>query len=145
MAVIAAGNRYFFLAQAGACPWSSEDPATTRVSDRTGVAVIRWHSHASHIPLPPGPADDRQEVIWAHLPSRGLRLACPALLLHLLAAATAALQHGPGVLTLPGAVLAIPAFGSGTSSSGGPPASAGLRPTSMHPWPAIPFGFRSSP
>jgi hypothetical protein len=61
--------------------------------------------------FPSGRTDDGHEVTWAHLPARGIRLASPAVLLHLLAAAVAAFRHGSHMLTLPGDVLAIPALG----------------------------------
>lgn len=131
MAVIAAGDSSYFLAQAGACPWTSQDPAVTRTADRAGQPVIRWHSSASRIPFPAG---DGHEPTWAHLPARTLRLPNPAVLLHLLATATAALQHGPQMLTLPGNVLAIPILGS---------TPATRSPTPARPGSVTPFGFRS--
>jgi hypothetical protein len=129
MAVIAAGDSSYFLAQAGTCPWTSQDPLVARTAGQTGQPVIRWHSSASRIPFPPG---NGHAVTWAHLPARGMRLPDPAVLLHLLATATAALQHGPQMLTLPGDVLAIPVLGS---------TPADHPPTPAHPGPAIPFGF----
>jgi hypothetical protein len=137
MALIAAGDRSFFLAQAGTCPWITQDPVITDTSDRADRAVIRWHSDASRIPFPPGRTDDGHEVAWEHLPARGIRLACPAILLHLLATAIAALRRGPGMLTLPGDVLAIPVLGDGPAER-----SAASRPAIAQPRPAIPFGFR---
>jgi hypothetical protein len=133
MVVIAAAGSSYFLAQAGTCPWTSQDPAVTRTADRAGQPVIRWHSSASRIPFPTGHG---HEATWAHLPTRAMRLPHPAVLLHLLATAAAALQHGPQMLTLPGNVLAIPIFGS---------TPAAQPPTPARPGPAIPFGFRSGP
>lgn len=130
MAVIAAGDSFYFLTQSGTSPWTTQDPAVTRTADQAGQPVIRWHSSASRIPFPPGNAHD---VAWAHLPTRAMWLPAPAILLHLLASATAALQHGPQMLTLPGNVLAIPILGSTRASR--PPAPP-------YPPPAIPFGFR---
>jgi hypothetical protein len=112
MVVIAVGDRSFFLVQAGGCPWITEDPAVARASDRDAGTVIRWHSVGSRIPFPPGQTEDGHEVAWTHLPARrSMRLARPAVLLHLLAKAAEAFQHGPHMLTLPGNVLAIPVLG----------------------------------
>jgi hypothetical protein len=54
LALITAGDRHFFLAQAGECPWQAQDPVTTAAAASAG-AVIRWHSQGSRIPVPPGP------------------------------------------------------------------------------------------
>jgi hypothetical protein len=77
-------------------------------------------------------------VTWAHLPARGPRLACPAVLLHLLAGAVAVFRHGPHMLTLPGDVLAIPALGDGRPVVSGRPG-----PVATLPRPPIPFGFHA--
>ena len=133
MAVITAGDSSYFLAQAGTCPWTGQDPTITRTADQSSQPVIRWHSSASRIPFPPG---NHPEATWAHLPTRTMRLPSPAVLLHLLATATATLQRGPRMLTLPGNVLAIPILGS---------TSATRPPCPPLPAPANPFGFRSNP
>src|SRR5579884_4375462 len=67
LAVIAAGDRHFFLAEAGDCPWRGQDPATTAVTAAAGT-VIRWHSLGSRIPLPAGggrPAAEAAEAMEA--------------------------------------------------------------------------------
>jgi hypothetical protein len=135
MAVITAGDQSFFLAEAGAFPWTTQDPVVTHVSTRTNQPVIRWHSGGSRIPFPPSRTDEGQDAWWAHVPSRGMRLTSPAVLLHLLGRATALLGHSPHMLALPDDVLAIPALGN---------ASGQARPqlTVVPPRPTIPFGFQ---
>jgi DNA-binding XRE family transcriptional regulator len=66
LAAISASGSVYFLAQAGAFPWSpAGTPPVARCAatdrpprDATDVAgpVIAWHSHGSRVPLPPGPA-----------------------------------------------------------------------------------------
>jgi hypothetical protein len=129
MAVIADGDSSYFLAQAGTCPWTSQDPLVTGIADQADQPVIRWHSSGSRIPFPASDGTGR-DVAWAHLPSRGLRLPTPAVLLHLLARATAALQHGPQMLTLPGDVLAIPILGQTPTA---PPADSDSDPSAPVP------------
>jgi hypothetical protein len=130
MAVITAGDSFYFLTQAGICPWTTQDPLVTRTTDRVGQPVIGWHSHASRIPFPSG---NGTQVAWAHLPTRRIQLPCPAVLLHLLATATTTIQHGSQMITLPGDVLAIPVLGDG---------EAAHPPTPAHSDPAVSFGFR---
>jgi len=133
MAVIATADSFYFLAQSGTCPWTTQDPAVTRTTGQAGQPVIRWHSSASRIPFPTA---NGHEATWAHLPTRAMRLPNPAVLLHLLATATAALQHGPHMLTLPGNVLAIPILGDTPAAP-----SVSSQPPSGYPRPAIRFGF----
>ncbi len=137
LAVIAAGERLFFIAAAGDCPWHAEDPVTTRTSSRPDVAVIKWHSNGSRIPAPPGKGD-ADPAEWAHVPDRGVRLARPAVLLHLLAAAAATVRHGPQMLALPGGVLAVPALG-------GQPRQSSASAAGPLPRPHGAVGFRLSP
>lgn len=134
LAVIAAGDSHFFLVRAGECPWRVQDQVTTATA-ASGTAVIRWHSGGSRIPAPPWPtAGDSSTpaaAVWAHLPDRAIRLPSPAVLLHLLATATATTKLGPHMLTLDDGVLAIPMLGQ--------PSAA----TADHPevLPAVAFGF----
>jgi hypothetical protein len=130
LALIAAGDRHFFLVRAGECPWRTEDPATTAAAATPRAAVIRWHSRGSRIPLPADSVDDTHRdahepaattgaaapddepaAHWAHWPAYGVRLPSPATLLHLLATTAAATRLGPHMLTLEHDVLAVPAFG----------------------------------
>jgi hypothetical protein len=135
LALIAAGDRHFFLTRAGECPWRTQDPVTTAAAATPRAAAIRWHSRGSRIQLPatnayrdaPEPAtaiaaadaqqdgavpdDEPATVYWAHWPVRGVKLPSPVILLHLLATAAAATRLGPHMLTLEHDVLAIPAFG----------------------------------
>jgi hypothetical protein len=114
LAVVATADSQFFLARAGECPWRTQDPVTSAVADRPHTAMIRWHSMGSRIPVPPG---DPTRAAWAHWPDRGVKLASPAVLLHLLAPAAATASLGPHMLALDGGVLVIPAFAD-------PPAAA---------------------
>jgi hypothetical protein len=135
LALIAAGDRHFFLARAGECPWRTQDPVTTAAAATPRAAVIRWHSQGSRIPLPASGTDpDASELgaatgavhpdlgatapgyepaapYWVHWPRQGIKLTSPAVLLHLLATAAAATRLGPNMLTLDHDVLAIPVFG----------------------------------
>lgn len=117
LAAIGAGPRCYFLVRAGDCPWAASDPVVTRTVERAGQAVIGWHSHGSRVPLPPGRDAGGYEAVWCQLPARRVRLVPPALLLDLLAVATAAVRGGPGLLRLTRDVLAIPVLGDGGPSS----------------------------
>ncbi len=147
MAVIAAGDRYFFLALAGTCPWRAGDPSTTAVAGSAiDAAAIRWHSQGSRIPAPsigPGRTGDGGQAAWAHLPGLGVRLASPAILLHLLATAAATARHGPHVLALPGGVHAIPALGGGQAGAPGVPPRVDESAVRLARAPT-PFGFGGS-
>jgi hypothetical protein len=144
LALIAAGDRHFFLTQAGECPWRSQDPATTAAVATPRAAVIRWHSQGSRIPLPSSstsddavkPAVSASDLVpgqsasasgnepaaahWMHWPDRGLKLSSPAVLLHLLATAAAAIRLGPHMLVLDHDVLAIPLFGETPTAEASP-------------------------
>jgi hypothetical protein len=138
LAVIAAGDRYLFLVQAGECPWHTQDPATTAVALASGASVIRWHSWGSRIPAPPYPAGSgpggRAQAVWAHLPSRGITLPEASVLMHLLATAAALTRLGPHMLALDEGVLAIPVLGE-------PPASPPGNPAADPAGTATTFGF----
>ena len=113
LAVISAGDRCYFLAAAGGCPWTGQEPAPAPGGGPPGGgvagAVIRWHASGSRIPAPPSRLPGGQRAAWAHLPSQPLRLAPAIALLGLLATAAAAAGHGPPGLTLPGGIRVIPA------------------------------------
>jgi transcriptional regulator with XRE-family HTH domain len=104
LAVVAAGERFFFLVQAGACPWVGPGPAGARPERTAAGAVVRWHAGGSRIPAPPSLDGDGQSVVWAHPPPERLRLADPVILLDLLARAATLTGDQDQVLTLPGGV-----------------------------------------
>lgn len=102
LAVIEAGERWFFLVKTGfPVPWGDTglEPAAG-----AGEAEIGWHSAGGRVPLPPsktGPAAAR----WAYLPGALLRPAPPLAVLGLLDWA-AAVTRAPGRLRLPGGTAA---------------------------------------
>lgn len=118
LAAISASGSIYFLAQAGAFPWTPtgrlpDAPRPTTdgpPADATGAAgpVIAWHSHGSRVPLPTGNVDG-DSAQWAHLPSRGVSLASPVAFLELLAKALSVVRDDTHALTLPGGILAVPA------------------------------------
>jgi DNA-binding XRE family transcriptional regulator len=113
MAVITAGDRCFFLAAAGCCPWTGSSPGPDAELPAGAAAgpVIRWHAAGGRVPAPPSRLPGGNRAAWAHLPSRPVLLAPPASLLALLATAAASAGHGPPGLTLPGGIRLIPAAG----------------------------------
>jgi hypothetical protein len=108
LAVIACGDRFFFLVAAGSCPWAGQDLAAD-IPGAVDASVVGWHSGGSRIPAPPTVARDGHHAAWAYLPCQGIELACPVMLLDLLAKASAVQR--PQALTLPGGVLAVPVLG----------------------------------
>lgn len=122
LAVIASGDRWFFLAEAGSCPWRAND-RTVFTAQGGPVApewapggVIRWHSHGARIPAPDARTEpggmNALDAGWAVVPSRRIRLPCPVALLGLLARAAEATRLGPPALTLPGGAMTVPVLGS---------------------------------
>jgi transcriptional regulator with XRE-family HTH domain len=101
LAVVAAGDRYFFLVEAGACPWAGTGPPGGRAARRPG-AVVRWHAAGSRIPAPPGLLEDGQRAGWAWPPPGQVRLADPIALADLLAKAAAVTSRRRQALMLPG-------------------------------------------
>lgn len=112
LAVVAAGARFFFLAQAGACPWAGPGPAAASLDRSAAGPVVRWHFGGSRILAPPSPDADGHRVEWAHPPPSRLLLADPVVLLDLLARAVALTGQGEQVLTLFGGVRVMPAAGA---------------------------------
>ena len=53
LAVIAAGDRYLFLVQSGACPWAGPDLAVAPPAGGPPGVAVRWHADGSRIPAPP--------------------------------------------------------------------------------------------
>jgi hypothetical protein len=117
LAVIDAGNRWYFLTRPGSSPWPApvpqpagrESPASApgrNPPPADGPAVI-WHAGHSSVPLPPASAT--QAASWAYLPNgQALRLAPPYAVLHLLGRA-ASMITAPAALALPGGTLVTPA------------------------------------
>jgi DNA-binding XRE family transcriptional regulator len=114
LAVIAAGDRYLFLVQAGACPWAGRDIAAAVPADGPPEGIqpegaVRWHADGSRIPAPPSLDNYGQRVAWAYPPPGRVRLADPIVLLDLLAKATALTRHRRHLLTFPGGITVVPA------------------------------------
>jgi transcriptional regulator with XRE-family HTH domain len=109
LVVIAAGDRFLFLVQSGACPWAGPGPAGMSPSAEPPGAVVRWHAGGSTIPAPP-PAEGsgQQAAAWAHPPPGRPRLADPVILLDLLARAVATASHQRR-LRMPGGTCVVPA------------------------------------
>jgi DNA-binding XRE family transcriptional regulator len=120
LAVITAGQRCFFLAASGSCPWTGDAPAGERDpggpagKERAGP-VIRWHAGGARIPVPPSRLPGGGRAAWAHLPALPMVLAPPAALLSLLATAAASAGRHSAELILPGGVRLVPAAGPGSS------------------------------
>jgi len=109
LAVIAAGDRYLFLVQAGACPWSGPDLAVASPAGGPPGEVVRWHAGGSRIPAPPSRDGNGQLAVWGYPPPARVRLADPIVLLDLLAKAVALAGHRRHVLTFPGGISVVPA------------------------------------
>jgi Helix-turn-helix domain len=108
LAVIEAGESWYFLVRTGASPWADSDRAGFRPEPQLPQAgAIRWHSVGGGIPVPPGTGQCAAR--WAYLPARAVRLAPPLAVLELLGRA-AAMTRAPGALTLPGGAVAFPAL-----------------------------------
>ena len=114
LAVVAAGDRFLFLVQAGACPWVGPDLAVAGPAGGPPGVVVRWHASGSRIPAPPSRDSHGQRVAWAYPPPGRVRLADPIILLDLLAKATALAGHRRHLLTFPGGISVVPA----TSTAG---------------------------
>lgn len=123
LAVIAAGERWYFLVQAGACPWDphaegphAEGPQAAASAGPGmpggGGPVLRWHAEGSRVPVPPSRDEDGELAAWAYRPPARFRPADPVVLLGLLALA-ARVTGEAGVLTLPGGVRVLPASDGG--------------------------------
>jgi DNA-binding XRE family transcriptional regulator len=106
LAVIAAGARFYFLAQSGACPWLADDPVPAPAA-QDPAGLIRWHAEGSWIPAPDGGG----HVAWLYFSGARFRAPSPLALLDLLARAAAAVRSQPGALTLHDGILAVPAWG----------------------------------
>jgi DNA-binding XRE family transcriptional regulator len=118
LAVVAAGDRWFFLVQAGACPWAGPDLAGAPPASSALGVVLRWHAGGSRIPVPPSRDGTGQRVAWAYPPPGRVRLADPVVLLDLLARAAALTGDRNHVLTLPGGVCVVPTAGYGQQGTG---------------------------
>jgi hypothetical protein len=108
LAVIASGNRFFFLAQPGVFPWAGPDSAHGSLDGAAGTEV-RWHTGGSRIPAPPSTDASGHLVEWAHPPPARIRLAGPVVLPDLLSRVMVMTGHKNQVLTLPGGLRVVPA------------------------------------
>jgi DNA-binding XRE family transcriptional regulator len=109
LAVIAAGDRFLFLVQAGACPWNGPDLTVAAPAGGPPGVAVRWHADGSRIPAPPSRDNRGQPVTWAYPPPVRVRLADPIVLLDLLAKAAALTGHRRHLLTFPGGICVVPA------------------------------------
>lgn len=109
LAVIAAGDRFLFLVQPGACPWAGPELAVASPGSGPPGAEVRWHADGSLIPAPPSLDGRGHLVTWAWPPPRRIRLADPVVLLDLLARAAALTGHRRHLLTFPGGICVAPA------------------------------------
>lgn len=100
LAVIEAGERWFFLVSAGGFPWQTSGRVGRMAG---GEAEILWHSVGSRVPLPPSKTG-LAAARWAYLPTGILQLAPPLAVLGLLGWA-AAMACVPGKLRLPGGAV----------------------------------------
>jgi hypothetical protein len=112
LAAIAAGDRYLFLVQPGACPWAGPDLAVATPAGRPRGVTIRWHASGSRIPAPPSPDAHGQRAEWAYPPPGRVELADPIILLDLLAKAISVAGHRRHLLTFPGGISVVPAAGA---------------------------------
>jgi DNA-binding XRE family transcriptional regulator len=109
LAVVAAGDRFLFLVQPGACPWVGPDLAVATPGGGAPGALVRWHAGGSRIPAPPSRDPRGQGVTWAHPAPGRVRLADPIVLLDLLVKAVALAGHRRHRLTFPGGISVVPA------------------------------------
>ena len=109
LAVVAAGDRFLFLVQPGACPWVGPDLAVATPGGGAPGVLVRWHAGGSRIPAPPSRDPRGQRVTWAHPPPGRVRLADPIVLLDLLVKAVALAGHRRHLLTFPGGISVVPA------------------------------------
>ena len=109
LAVVAAGDRFLFLVQPGACPWVGPDLAVATPGGGPPGALVRWHAAGSRIPAPPSRDPRGQRVTWAHPAPGRVRLADPIVLLDLLVKAVALAGHRRHLLTFPSGISVVPA------------------------------------
>jgi DNA-binding XRE family transcriptional regulator len=126
LAVVAAGDRWFFLVQPGACPWAGQDLAGAAPDGNTPGVVVRWHAGGSRVPAPPSRDGNGRPVAWAHPPPASVRLADPVILLDLLARAAALTRHSGRMLTLPGGVRVVPGSSRASLRAAGSPPGNGV-------------------
>jgi transcriptional regulator with XRE-family HTH domain len=105
LAVIDAGERWYFLVSKGSFPWNADGGGSN-----TGIApqgAVRWHTAGSSIPVPPSKTG-QAAARWAYLPVSAFQPA-PALAVLDLLGKAAAMTCAPGTLRLPGGAVAVPA------------------------------------
>jgi hypothetical protein len=115
LALIAAEDRWYFLAAAGSYPWTAPAAHPDGAGGLEGEAddggrkpVVTSHAHGGQIPVPPSPLGTGNAT-WAHLPSQTPSLAPAIALTPLLAmAAATAASHGYLSLTPPASIRIIP-------------------------------------
>jgi transcriptional regulator with XRE-family HTH domain len=109
LAVVAAGDRFLFLVQPGACPWAGPDLAVATPGGGPPGGLVRWHAAGSRIPAPPSRDLRGQRVTWARPAPGRVRLADPIVLLDLLVKAVSLAGHRRQLLTFPGGISVVPA------------------------------------
>jgi DNA-binding XRE family transcriptional regulator len=112
LAVIAAGDRFLFLVQTGACPWAGPDLAVAAPASGPPGVAVRWHADGSLVPAPPSLDGRGHLVTWAYPPPRRIRLADPVVLLDLLTRAAALTGQRRQLLTFPSGGAVVPAAGT---------------------------------
>jgi anti-sigma regulatory factor (Ser/Thr protein kinase)/transcriptional regulator with XRE-family HTH domain len=117
LVAITCASRYFFLTMAGCCPLHGQD-ADPGQPPAGHDLLIRWHSAGSRIPAPPSADSAGQQAAWAHLPAWDIELACPVVLLSLLARAVA-MTRSRRTVELPDGVRAILATSPGPQTGQG--------------------------
>lgn len=105
LAVIDAGERWYFLVSAGSFPWGASGGG--HVGTIPEGPAVRWHAKGSIIPVPPSKAG-QAAARWAHLPVSALQPAPALAVLDLLGKASV-MTRAPGTLRLPGGAVAVPA------------------------------------
>jgi hypothetical protein len=105
LAVVDAGECWYFLVSPGNFPWGASGGGNT--STVLEGATVRWHATGSSIPAPPSKAG-QAAARWAHLPVSALQPA-PALAVLDLLGKAAAMTRAPGTLRLPSGAVAVPA------------------------------------
>jgi hypothetical protein len=106
LAVIDAGDRWYFLVRSGSSPWQAAAGSAPGPLPGTGDPAVLWHAAGSSVPAPPSSGGGA--ATWAFLPSRTIRLAPPHAVLYLLDRAAAAARD-PAALILPGGTRVTPA------------------------------------
>jgi hypothetical protein len=114
LAVVTAGDRCYFLAQPGGCPWDTASPALPGAEPASGRPVVaRWHAAGSRVPVPPSVLAGGGRAVWAGAPLGAGPLAPAVALLDLLAKAVTVTAPGHQLALAGGFSLARPASPAG--------------------------------